>query len=202
MRKLTRKEKVKKSQQRKKLEQAKLDKKFGLGFLIVGMTFILFFGNMWLNRNKEITKEEIISIDGTTDSKLEIKSKKTAGKSITIQLKEYPKIKYVIGRFSTSRINANSLLNNIQVGDKIQIDILKKVLNKIELNKQRTISVYGLRNSHSEYLNVNDYNSARKKDRNSIAAYLLLGFSFWMFGYGIYLIVESNKKIQQLIISI
>ena len=153
---------------------------------------------MWLNRNQEITNEELVSIEGTTKSKLEAKRKKTVGNSMTIELKEYPQIKYKIGRFSLNRFSINSLQKNVSIGDKIQVDILKRDFEKIELDKQKTISVYGLRNSKGEYLNVNDYNSAKKKDRNSIATYFLIGISFWMIGYGIYSMIKKKPEANNL----
>ena len=81
----------------------------------------------------------------------------------------------------------NFITKNVSIGDKIQIDILK-----MKFNKQRTVSVYGLRNSKGEYSNISECNLAKKKNGNSIAVYLLLGFSFWMLGYGIYSMIEMK----------
>ena len=146
---------------------------------------------MWINRNHEIKKDELISIKGTISNNLEVKRKKSVGSSMIIRLNEYPKIEYRIGRFSISRLKVNSLQENVEIGDKIQIDVMKNDYSEIVPNKQRRISVYGLRDENMEYLNVNSHNWAKKKDRNSIAAYLILGFSFWILGYGLYLITKN-----------
>ncbi len=41
-------------------------------------------------------------------------------------------------------------------------------------------------------IRLETYNSLRKKDRNSISMYLLLGFSFWMLGFGIYYLMKTD----------
>lgn len=191
---LTRKEKVRRSQLQKQLKKVESDGKSAIWMIIGGIGFILFFGNMWINRNQEIKKDELISIEGTIGNKLEVKRKKSVGSSMIIRLNEYPKIDYKIGRFSISGLNLGSLQNNVKVGDKIQADVMQDEYSQIVPNKQRTISVYGLRDDNEEYLNLNSHNSAKKKDRNSISMYLILGFSFWMLGYGIYLTIKNKKK--------
>jgi len=192
--KLTRKEKVRKSQLRNKLKQAKLEIKFGFGFVVLGLIFILFFGDMWIHRNDEIKKEELLSIKGTLVNKLEVKWGKTNGNSIAIQLDEYPQVKYSIGDLSMSRLNVSALQDNIKIGDKIQVDIMKDDLEKNESDKRRKISIFGLRDDEYEYLNVSSFNWAIKKDRNSISMYVILAFSFGMFGYGIYMVVKNKKR--------
>ncbi|MGK0389854.1 MAG: hypothetical protein ACI94Y_002599 [Maribacter sp.] len=173
------------------MEDAKSNKKIAIGLIIVGIAFILSFGNMWINRNYEIKEEELISINGRIANQLELKWKKTVGNSLKIQLEEYPKIDFRIGKFAINRLNFNSLQNDVEIEDEIQLDIMKEDYTKLDLDKERTFSIYGLRSKNKEYLNVNDYNSEKKKDRNSISMYLILGFSFWMFGFGIFHFIEE-----------
>ena len=193
MKKLTRKEKVRTSQFNKKLEQAKSIKKIGIGFMVAGFSFFLFFGNIWINRNQEIKKEDLISIEGTVTKEIELEWGKNVGNSIKIQLNEYPKIDYKIDKFTTSIVHVYSLQNSIKIGDKIQIDIMKDDFAKIDPNRQKRITIFGIRDDKNEYLNIDNYNRAKKKDRNSISMYLLLGFSFWMFGYGLYLVMKNRN---------
>ncbi|KGE84860.1 hypothetical protein [Phaeodactylibacter xiamenensis] len=190
---LTKKEKIKRSQLERQLKNSKAERKSAIWIITLGIVFILIFGNMWINRNQEIKKDELILIAGTVSNKLELKREKSIGSSMIIQLDEYPRIDFKIGRFSAPGLKLTSLQNNIMVGDRIQIDILKDDYSNDRLSDQRTISVYGLRNDELEFLDVNSYNETRKKDRNSISMYLLLGFSFWVLGYGIYLKVKNEK---------
>lgn len=194
--KLTRKEKVEISQLKKKFERAKSDKKLGIGFSIGGLIFILFFGNMWLNRNHEILKTELITIEGTVTNKLELKWRRRAGHSMTIQIKEYPNIDFRIGRFGTQALKSYQIRDKVEISDKIQIDIKRKEYENSNpsSNNRKVIDVYGVRDNEVEYLNVNGYNREFRKDRNSISMYLILGFSFWMLGYGIYLVTKNRKK--------
>jgi hypothetical protein len=194
--KLTRKEKVEISQLKKKFEKAKSDKKLGIGFSIGGLIFILFFGNIWLNRNHEILKTELITIEGTVTNKLELKWRRRVGHSMTIQIKEYPNIDFRIGRFGTQALKSYQIRDKVEIGDKIQIDTKRKEYENLNpsSNNRKVIDVYGVRDNEVEYLNVNGYNREFSKDRNSISMYLILGFSFWMLGYGIYLITKNRKK--------
>ena len=192
--KLTRKEKVKRSQLQEQLEKSKAERKYGFWMILWGIVFVLFFGNMWINRNQVISKDELITIEGTVTNKLELKRKKTVGSSMIIRFKEYPEIDFKVGRFSVAGLKLRSLQNNVGIGDKLQVDISRDDNSKIELNKSRTISTYGIRNVELEFLNVRSHNEAKKKNRNSIATYLILGFSFWMLGYGIHLRIKNRMK--------
>ncbi len=177
------------------MKELELNRKYAILMIVLGMIFILFFGNMWVNRNQEISKDELISVEGTLSNQLELKRKKSVGSSMIIQLKEYPNINYKIGRFSTSGLKLMTLQNNVKMGDKIQMDILKDDYSKIKLTQPKTISVYGLRNDKKEFLSVDNYNESKKEDRNSISMYLILGFSFWMLGYGMYLLMTTKKNL-------
>lgn len=194
--KLTRKEKVEISQLKNKFERAKSDKKTGIGFSIGGLIFILFFGNMWLNRNHEILQTELITIEGTVTNKLELKWRGRAGHSMTIQIEEYSNIEFRIGRFGTQALKSYQIRDKVEIGDKIQIDIKRKEYENSNpsFNNRKVIAVYGVRDNEVEYLNVSGYNREFRKDRNSISMYLILGFSFWMLGYGIYLTTKNRKK--------
>ena len=185
--KLTRREKVEISQRNKNLLINRKNKKLGICLAICGLAFFILFGNMWLNRNNEIPQTELKTIEGELANKLELKFQKTSGNSMTIRLKEYPKINFTIGRFSVSGLRTNILIENISIGDKIQIDIMRKDFESINKPSywNKSINVYGVRDRQLEYLNVSAFNRALKRDRNSVSMYLLLGFSIFIFGYGL-----------------
>lgn len=191
--KLTRKEKVKRSQLQGQLRKSKAERKYALGLILGGIVFILFFGNMWINRNQITAKDELTTIEGTLSNKLELRRKKAIGNSVVIRLNEYPKIDFKVERFGITGLKLKSLQDNVKMGDKIQIDILKDAHLNVGFNDINKISIYGLRNDKLEFLNVKSHNEARNKDRNSISAYLILGFSFLALGYGIYLRIKTEK---------
>lgn len=121
--KLTRREKVEINQRNINFLLNRKDKKLGIGLAICGLAFILIFGSMWINRNHEILQTELKTIEGELINKLELKFQKTIGYSMTIQLNNYPNVKFRIGRFSVSGLQTNLFIKNIGIGDKIQIDI-------------------------------------------------------------------------------
>ncbi|MBK9257409.1 MAG: hypothetical protein IPM42_18230 [Saprospiraceae bacterium] len=144
----------------KKLLLNRKYKKLGTGLSICGLAFILIFGSMWINRNHEILQTELKTIEGELTNKLELKFQKTIGYSMTIQLNNYPDIKFRIGRFSVSGLKTNLFIKNIEIGDKIQIDIKQKDFENINKISPwgKSINIYGVRDSQLEYLNVSAYN--------------------------------------------
>jgi hypothetical protein len=192
--KLTRKEKIQKSQHMTELKKNAAERNGAVWLSIVGLIFILFFGYMWVNRNYEIKKEDLVSIEGTVTNQLNLEWRKGLGYSMIIQLEEFPEIDYKVGRFSANHLNADLLKSKVKIGNKINLDIEKNNSSIIRNYNSKVVWVYGLKDDENEYLNVKGYNKERRKDRNSIYMYLLLGFSFWIFGNGIYLYVKNKKK--------
>lgn len=185
--KLTRREKVEISQRNKNLLINRKNKKLGICLAICGLAFFIIFGNMWLNRNHQILQTELKTIEGELTNKLELKFQKTIGSSMTVLLNNYPNIKFRIGRFSVSGLKTNLLIENINIGDKIQIDIMRKDFESI--NKippwGKSINIYGVRDSQIEYLNVSAYNRGLKSDRNSVSMYIMIGISIFIFVNGL-----------------
>ncbi len=148
---------------------------------------MLIFGNVWLNGKHEILQTELITIEGELTNKLELKFQKTIGNSMTIRLNKYPNVNFRIGRFSVSGLKTNLFIQNIDIGDRIQIDIMQKDFESI--NKippwGKSINIYGVRDSQIEYLNVSAYNRELKRDRNSVSMYIMTGISFFIFNIGL-----------------
>lgn len=191
--KLTRRAKVEISQRNKKLLLNRKYKKLGICLAICGLAFILIFGSMWINRNHQILQTELKTIEGELTNKLDLKFQKTIGYSMTIQLNNYPDVNFRIGKFSVSGLKTNLFIKNIEIGDKIQIDIEQKDYESI--NKMspwgKSINIYGVRDNQLEYLNVSAYNRELKSDRNSVSMYIILGVSFFIFSYGLKLWLKN-----------
>lgn len=191
--KLTRRAKVEISQRNKKLLLNRKYKKLGICLAICGLAFILIFGSMWINRNHQILQTELKTIEGELANKLDLKFQKTIGYSMTIQLNNYPDVNFRIGKFSVSGLKTNLFIKNIEIGDKIQIDIEQKDYESI--NKMspwgKSINIYGVRDNQLEYLNVSAYNRELKSDRNSVSMYIILGVSFFIFSYGLKLWLKN-----------
>lgn len=194
---LPKKEKFRKKQIERNLERARTNKNAGIVISIAGLFFIVFLGNMWLNRNNEILQSDIKEIEGTVVNKLELKRQRKNGYYMTIKTKEYPNIDFRIGDYGMYALKRYSIQEKVEVGDRIKIDIKKEDYEKLNPSPDgiKKITVYGVRDDEVEYLNVSGYNREFKNDRNSIFAYILLAYSFWMFGIGVRLWIKNKKLV-------
>ena len=86
-----------------------------------------------------------------------------------------------------SGLKTNLFIQNINKGDRIQIDIMQKDFESIKNIPPwgKSISTYGVRDSQIEYLNVSAYNRELKRDRNSISIYIMIGISIFIFVNGL-----------------
>lgn len=185
--KLTRKEKISISRNAKRLLRRMEARKIGLFIAISGLVFIVIFGKMWISRNEEIKINEVEAITITIEENIKKVYGRSAGYSLKIKSREYPNKLFRIGRFGTKACAVNELQNNVKINDELEIDILKDQVHDISESWNSNIFVYGIRDSKNEYLSLKGYNEEYKKDRNSPSAYLIIAFSLWMGGYGIYL---------------
>ncbi|MEM6398083.1 MAG: hypothetical protein AAF741_17160 [Bacteroidota bacterium] len=191
-----------------KMWQYKMNKRYGIGFSIIGFLLILFFGNTYLKKDLDVSPDNLTTIEGKVLNNVKIKKSggRNRSRSIEIELEEYPNFKFKIGNNGLNATKANSLIKNIQKGDIIKIDILKdqfqkKITKEVPLGfwdkgvNYRNIGIYGLKDKQNSYFNLRQFNRNRKSDRNSWAMYLLLGFSFFMLGYGIYELIKNKKPV-------
>lgn len=198
----------KKNIKARKLLEYRMNRRYGIGFLIVGTIFTLFLGSMFLNRNNEILPIDLSQIEGTVANEIKVKKsgKRNELLSIPIELKEYPKFKFKTNGYGFRSIKTNQLISNVKKGDRIQVDILteqykKKLTKEIQMNfwdrgfSYREIVIYGLRDNADDYFNLSFYNKLKSSDRNSIGMYVLLGFSLFLLGYGIKEILTNKKPI-------
>ena len=189
--KLTRKEKVKIQEEKKRIEQSKLKFKGGVWLITIGTIFFLLFGNIWLTRNSEINDNQLITIKAIVKKPVEKKWIRKVGNQIFIELADYPNKKFKVGRIAANSIDLKSLNKEISINGEVELQILDKDWVKIE--KKKTIFVYGIRKHQKEYLSVNTYNRLRKKGKNSIATYVLNIWSLMIIGYGAKLVIENRR---------
>ena len=192
--KLTRKQKVEIQENAKKLKQNKLNFKIGIGFLVAGLVFLAIFGNIWLNRNKQFVKDEMVKIEGTVSEKIYKKWRRKGGHYVDVKLNEYPNAYFRAGNYRANYINVNSLNEALQSNKTIKLTILKSQENKLNTNRERRITLFGIEHNRNIFLSLTQINRAMKKYRNSIAAYILLAFSFWLVIYGIRMVLMNRTS--------
>lgn len=198
----------KKNSYAQKMWHYKIQRRYGIGFSTLGILLLLFFGNMYLKKNSDILPENLAKIEGTVLKDIEIKKygERKSSRIIEIELAEYPKFKFELGGYGLTATRVKRLLANVLKGDKMEIEILKdqfqkKITKEVPLRfwdksfNYRIISIYGLKDEQNSYFDLNQFNKNKKSDNNSGAIYIFLGFSLFIFGYGIYKLISNNKPI-------
>ena len=198
----------KKNSYAEKMWHYKMGRRYGIGFSIIGIIFLLLFGRMYMKKDLEISQDQLTKIEGTVVKNIEVKRtgkrNRNKNRQIEIELEEYPKFKFKLGENGLNATRVNELVSNVQKGEKIEIEIYtdqlqKKLTKEIPMDfwdksfNYRIIGIYGINDEQNSYFNLNQFNRNKIEDRNSWAMYLLLGFSFFLLGYGIYELIKNKK---------
>lgn len=189
-----------------KMWHYKIRRRYGIGFSIFGLIFLSLFGRIHLKDDVEVLQDQLAKIEGIVVNNVEVKTtgKGSGTRSIEIELEEYPKFIFNLGGSGLDATNVNSLVNNVQQGEKIEIKILKdqyqkKITKEVELGfwdktiNYRIIGIYGIKDKQNSYFSLEQFNRNTIVDRNSWSMYLLLGFSFSILGFGIFELVRNKK---------
>jgi len=196
----------KKNQRAKKLWHYKIKMRYGFGFTTVGILFLLFFGSMYLKKDLEVASDQLVTIKATVDEVVLEGRNKGRRLSTSLALKEYPKFEFRVVLNAMKRNDIKNLRTNIEHGEQVELDILKEQYQK-KLTKQipldfwdksygyRSISIYGLKDQQRTYYNLDQYNYQNKGDRELWGLYLMLGFSLFILGFGIYMLVNGKRPI-------
>jgi hypothetical protein len=182
----------------------KNNRKFGFGFMIVGLGLTLLFLNVYMNRDVEVMVADITSIQAHIENGPEIEHRKSK-KWIDISLIEYPEFVFKIGGNKLSASNSAAIINDITAGDEIDIDLLtdtyeKKIVRSKEMSyldrsvNFNRITVYGLRKGDNNYLTLDAINKQHNKDSSGWAIWILLAVCLGILGYGVYSIIQPKPK--------
>lgn len=196
----------KKNSYAEKIWHYKMSRRFGIGFSIVGFLFLFLFGKMYFKKDLNISYSQLAKIEGTIVNEIEVvkSGKRTTTRSIEIELEEYPRFKFRLGENGLNATRVDKLISNVRKGGKVEIEILndqfqKKLTKEMPMNfwdksfNYRVIGIYGLSDEQNSYFDLMQFNRNKKADRNSWSIYFLLGFSFFMLGYGIYELIKNKK---------
>lgn len=151
----------------------KNNKKLGLIALISGFCFLLIAVQIF---NSELpNKNNIVKISGILENDIRIKRRNRGSKSLTINLKKYPEINFMIGNVSLRQTYDNELINDNKAGGYIEFfiedrDFRRKILKKEKIPFPENIlhadkiSIVEIKNNTSSYLLLEDYNRAHLKN--------------------------------------
>jgi hypothetical protein len=183
----------------------KSNRKFGIGFLIIGLLFSFFFYNLYRNENKELNAEDITTINGEIINDVEIKKGTKGKRSIEIKIAEHPEFTFRLSGNSYYASNSKNYVSKAKKGDLISLDIeteiyLKKLTKEKELDSwdkiinYNFIDVYGLKDNSNEYLTLEKYNNERKED-SSWAWWFLTLICLSLIGGGIWSLWKSKTPV-------
>jgi hypothetical protein len=198
--KLNRREKFAISRKLAEIQKVTEKKISGIIIIASGIVFLVLFGYLWMNRNFQINQSDIIHLQGRIAYSIQLNKSKFSYNSMVIRLSEFPNIRFRVDRFGVNFGHVRNLALTAKIGDTIYLDVSKSEYAAVTPTSNSEVSVYGIRDSQSEYLQLKEYNYTIKAEGNSIGIYLLLAFSFCMLAYGIFLVAKSifflkNNKI-------
>ncbi len=121
-----------------KLWHYKMNKRYGIGFLIAGLTVFYLFMPALINKNSVINSAELSQLKGIVSSPIEIKTSGKRGRNryIAIELEEHPKFKFILGGFNFKATKVSQLKSNFKIGTAIELDILTEQYEKKIKKKQ------------------------------------------------------------------
>ncbi|MDG4949597.1 hypothetical protein NLM59_01555 [Weeksellaceae bacterium KMM 9724] len=183
----------------------KSNRKFGIGFLIVGILFSVFFYNLYRNENKELNTEDITTIKGKIINDVEIEKGTKGKRSIEIRIEEHPEFIFTLSGNSYYASNSKNYVSKAKKGDLISLDIeteiyLKKLTEEKELElwdkiiNYDIIPVYGLKDNNYKYLTLEKYNNKRKEDASWTWWFLTL-ICVSLIGGGIWFLWRSKTPV-------
>jgi hypothetical protein len=177
---------------------------WAISFVIAGSFFIFTFYNFFFMKHEDIKDSELETITDVITNKAEINSRSKGSNSIYIKLKSYPLFNFEISGNSYSATFTSDFINNVKVGDTLNLKILKDQY-KMKITKEKPlgfwdktvnysyISVYELHDKNFSYITLDKYNLQNKKDRTS--GYWLFGsfgiIGIFLIGSGLYLFKYS-----------
>ncbi|KMQ63185.1 hypothetical protein ACM46_14730 [Chryseobacterium angstadtii] len=179
----------------KNSEEWKSNKKFIWISFILGFIF-LFFSMKYLFSELP-NKQNIHEIKGIF-KEIKVNKEKRGGKSLTIHVKEYPEINFMIGSIAIKQMYFQRFMAENKPGDSVTFFIEKHEYNRKIIKSEtipfpenflsrNNISIVEIHKKNTKYLSLNNYNEAHQN--NNLLAILFFG------GLGILMIWLGIKSI-------
>ncbi len=177
-------------------------------FLLVTSAGLLAIALIQYKSNlQEITSSQVKTIEGVITS-----GPRSVGQEqlsyIDIQLEQYPDITFSLIGSHYEAANVNAILNNLQVGSKVELSIEldeyeKKISKTMELEffdrleNLGTVNICELKDASNYYMNLHDLNLQRRADAYTSPITLVAGgLSLLLLAAGIYLFF-TNKRFSE-----
>lgn len=176
---------------------------FAIGFIFLGCFFYYVSFILYQNKNKIYQPQEVTTLTSEISNEVKIHKGSRNSRSIRLKFNEYPEYTFILDGVAYSTADKKSFIEDHKRGDVVNVQIatdefLKKLTKELELEfwdktvNYRLISIYGLSSNKEEYLTLDDYNKAKLADRKW-GFWLLLAFSTFIFGSGVYILIQQRK---------
>lgn len=180
----------------------KVNKRFGIGFIIIGLLFSFGMLNVYLKKDIEIQSNQLTTLTGTISETPKIDRRKSS-RWINLKLVEYPKFNFKISGIRFHAAYSNAIVAELKASNQIELDILKDTYDKkISRTKELTfidktvnynqITVNGLRKDDRVYLRLENINTEQKEDSTGLGFWILLTLGIGITLNGIYLITRKK----------
>lgn len=179
------------------------DRKYAIGFLIVGSIILGFSLAIIVYRSVKLTAENTTRIEGTLlNNPVELKGTRGTNEKIELSLYEYPNTKFRISGIIHNVTKTSNLLSELKTGDKVILKIeadddkenLTKNIDNDFWNRIRhkgLVSVYEVKTSEKIYLSLQDSNSAREIGLSSYGIIFFLIMGIGIIARGISLLIKK-----------
>ena len=185
------------------------DRKYAIGFLIIGSIILGLSLATIVSRSIELTAENTTEIEGTLlDNPFELKGTRGTNEKIELSLHEYHNTKFRISGLIHNVTKTSNLLSELKTGDKVILrvkaddyneNITKNIDNSFwnRIRHKDLISVYELKTTGKIYLSLKDSNAAREVGFSSYGIIFFLIMGIAIIARGISLLIKkpvANKS--------
>lgn len=189
-----------------KKEEFRFIKNFSIGFLLLGLIFILTSVNFFLKINEPFNSANYTKIKQVVTSKIKIKKGSKGAKSIHLTFKDYPEFSFDINGDAYRTMYTDDFIQTVKTRDTLYISVLNEDFEK-KLAKTKPLSffdkainyynidLFGIADKREVFLTTTDCAKERKSRRNSNAwTFGVIGFLF--FGLALFAFFKKNGIVE------
>lgn len=157
-----------------------------LGGALLVMIWIAVF-TIW----QEIPEEDTVEISSIIAKPITRVAKRGRGDVYVFVLEKYPSARFVIKSSPYNSIkNKKQLVRNVKRGHEFKMKIKRKIYQKIP-NYKEEIKIFAIRDTDNNYLQLEDYNRALKRDTDTVVP-ILIAFCLLVFFAGLYTFLKNK----------
>jgi hypothetical protein len=185
------------------LWRKRVNRNLGIGFLTIGLLFVILFINGIKNSNDRILEKDLTTIESIITNKIEIIRPSKGSPYIKIELKDFPNFLFNVSNNVFYATNTELFNSNVKKGDTLFLAISKeefetKITKEISpgfLTKHfnyQFISPYKIWDKKNIYLDLNAYNEINQSD-NKASRWIVLLICLFFIGSGVFFLLKNRS---------